>query len=34
LNTTGPPMNSLKDLLANNRRWAANVTAQEPDFFE
>jgi carbonic anhydrase len=27
-------MNSLKDLLANNRRWAANVTAQEPDFFE
>jgi carbonic anhydrase len=27
-------MNSLKDLLASNRRWAANVTAQEPDFFE
>jgi carbonic anhydrase len=27
-------MNSLKDLLANNRRWAANVTAEEPDFFE
>ena len=27
-------MNSLKDLLANNRRWAASVTAQEPDFFE
>lgn len=27
-------MNSLKDLLANNRRWAADVTAREPDFFE
>jgi carbonic anhydrase len=27
-------MNSLKDLLASNRRWAASVTAQEPDFFE
>ena len=27
-------MNSLKDLLANNRRWAADVTAKEPDFFE
>ena len=27
-------MNSLKDLLANNRRWAAGVTAQEPHFFE
>ncbi len=27
-------MNSLKDLLANNRRWAADVTTKEPDFFE
>jgi carbonic anhydrase len=27
-------MNSLKDLLASNRRWAASMTAQEPDFFE
>ena len=27
-------MDSLKELLASNRRWAANVTAQEPDFFE
>ncbi|HET7300345.1 MAG TPA: carbonate dehydratase [Oleiagrimonas sp.] len=27
-------MNSLKDLLANNRHWAANVTAQDPVFFE
>ncbi|HET8899769.1 MAG TPA: carbonate dehydratase [Rhodanobacteraceae bacterium] len=27
-------MNSLKDLLANNRRWASNITAREPDFFE
>jgi carbonic anhydrase len=26
--------NSLKDLLANNRRWAAGVTATDPDFFE
>ena len=26
-------MNSLKDLLANNRRWAAETTAKEPDFF-
>ena len=27
-------MNSLKDLLANNRRWADQVTAQDPAFFE
>lgn len=27
-------MNSIKDLLANNRRWAAETTAREPDFFE
>lgn len=27
-------MNSIKDLLANNRRWAAETTAKEPDFFE
>ena len=27
-------MNSLKDLLANNRRWAEQVVAQEPDYFE
>jgi carbonic anhydrase len=27
-------MNSLKDLLANNRRWADQVTAQDPTFFE
>ena len=25
---------TLKDLLANNRRWAASVTAADPDFFE
>src|SRR6185312_8115381 len=31
---TGPSMNSLKDLLASNRRWAASMTAQEPYFFE
>ncbi len=27
-------MDSLKELLASNQRWAANVTALEPDFFE
>ena len=27
-------MNSIKDLLANNRRWATETTAKEPDFFE
>jgi carbonic anhydrase len=27
-------MDSLKDLLASNRRWAAGVTAQDPHFFE
>jgi carbonic anhydrase len=27
-------MNSLKDLLENNRRWAASVTAADPRFFE
>jgi carbonic anhydrase len=27
-------MNSLKDLLANNRRWADQVTAENPTFFE
>ncbi|WP_329740970.1 carbonate dehydratase [Dyella sp. A6] len=27
-------MDSLKDLLANNRRWAEGVTAQDPQFFE
>ena len=27
-------MNSIKDLLANNRRWAAETSAREPDFFE
>ncbi|MEW9573071.1 carbonate dehydratase [Rhodanobacter sp. Si-c] len=27
-------MNSLQDLLANNRRWAGQVVAQEPDYFE
>jgi carbonic anhydrase len=27
-------MNSLKDLLANNRRWADGVAAQDPQFFE
>ena len=27
-------MNSIKDLLASNRRWAADTTAKEPDFFE
>ncbi|HET6631247.1 MAG TPA: carbonate dehydratase [Rhodanobacteraceae bacterium] len=27
-------MNSLKDLLANNRRWADALTAQDPTFFE
>jgi carbonic anhydrase len=27
-------MNSLKDLLANNRRWADGVAAQDPRFFE
>jgi carbonic anhydrase len=26
-------VNSLKDLLENNRRWAAGVTAQDPQFF-
>ncbi|NII09237.1 carbonate dehydratase [Oleiagrimonas sp. C23AA] len=26
-------MNSLKDLIANNRRWAEQVTAEDPDFF-
>jgi carbonic anhydrase len=27
-------MHSLKDLLANNRRWADGVAAQDPQFFE
>ena len=27
-------MDSLKDLLTNNRRWAERVVAQEPDYFE
>jgi carbonic anhydrase len=27
-------MRTLDDLLANNRAWAANITAQDPDFFE
>lgn len=27
-------MNSLNDLLANNRRWADQVTTQDPTFFE
>lgn len=26
-------MNSLKDLLDNNRRWAENITARDPEFF-
>ena len=27
-------MNSLSDLLENNRRWAAGVNEQDPGFFE
>jgi carbonic anhydrase len=27
-------MNELPELFANNRRWAARVTEQDPDFFE